>query len=777
MNPWRVTLFGQVITTKVARWETSFDAGDAVCGQCTVELADAAVLNGVVIPRVPRAPAIHIEELVGGVWVSRGEFLLEKIDPEVSKTARAATVWGRSGSVRLKAPWSTIVNKQWTQATTASAIVAEMAALSGVAVSIVNDFSVCQYCYVADGVAPSKVLEDLAELSGQVLWPREDGSLVIGPEPIPPYGTAVATLAEDEVDVTSVSMSWPEFGNRVLVSSAGNISGVTVQVVPMSDDDACVAADGVSTARLVAIVIGPDGQPVAAGTDVAWSASAGMLADAVTQTGLVQRLGIAVKASDFRHVTLPWPVVSVIGVYARADVRRTRNLYALRQGSVSGTGITFGLSLDFYDQALIVDVWVAGAPNEWTAGVAPGDVTVIASAAGAQGVATLHQSNPTACPTQITVEAVPASPCLGDSVTITLKAIMFGGAGLGAVTFGLSGCGRLSSTRKTLTAHTVTETLRTSQWGGVSEVRLAAVPVEDTTPSVVLAETPGADLYLNHQGQIVRLTGEHLSGTQVKVTYVAGGTAMIAWLPTAVPGGYEQIVEWLAVTHAVVEGITVAQVTLTRTPVADPRCEPQLLINDYFSSRDELVVTLLPEAGNPLAIGYLVECTYESVWGTQPDCRATITWRVEDGSEDGGRGSREFTAQDCREVGSGSDVPDETTADEQGEDDPEEWPELGEDEEVTATGCDAGSVNARTPVINAQNAREVYGVPAVDHCPGVCSCSDLHGTALHRTPGCSGYDVEPVHVTVRPDPRAGLHTVRFDRPVVSGPWRDWCLAG
>lgn len=740
---WRVLLNGTDITAYCSGVQTRFEA-DAICGECEVQLASRAPLAGIIVPRVPQALVIAVDWHNGVAWESKGEYFLEEIGYPQDIDAKTATVWGRSASARLTTPWAQKISKQWAAATTVADIITEMAALCGVTVAVTNDYPVCQYCYVVSDQYPSEVIRDLATRSGQICWPQTDGSLRIAPRAYA-YGDPDVTLDAAEVVVNSVARTAPDFGNRILISGDGAVAGISVTVVPMSDADACVAADGVSTVRLIAVVTGSDGEPVELGTEVAWSASGGLMSEAVTQVALVQRVSEAHKATDYYHVTLDMPAESVIGVYARADLLKKTNLYALRSGSVSGTVITFGQALDYYDQSLVIDYMVQGAPNEWTAGWAPGDVTILASAAGAQGSTVLHQSNPTACPTQVTLAASSSSPCLGDAVTITLRAIMFGGAALGTAIFSLSGCGTLSAARKTLTAHEITETLRTSVWGGVSEIKLTAVPVAGSSVSVVLASAPGSNLYAAHTSQTVQLNTVLEEGTQVTATYSGGGTAKVTWTPTALPAGLEHIDEWLYTTQAEVEGVTVGQVELSRTPATSstPICTPLSSNDDYFSSRDAKLVTLIddPFTGDPLPVGTYIRCTYDCVWSQQADCEAVISVKVLDGSEDGGQGSITVTANDCRDVTGSDDYdPDDETQTEEdgGTDDPDSETDPGDDtdfdtdfdtddqdDEPSPTGCTALDINARISAVTAANIAAVAGVGNVDDCPGLCTCDQI----------------------------------------------------
>lgn len=735
---WQISLNGVDITAKAGGVTVTF-AAENICGEITVELADRSALDGLILPRVPQEPIIayrHSQDHPA-VW-----FYLEDIQQPQDLTAKTATLWGRSQSARLTSPWAQKISKQWPGGNTVAGIIAEVAAMAGVTVNVTNDYDVCQYCYAVSDQTPAEIIRDLATRSGQILWPEIDGTLTVAPRLYRDLPAPVVTLVADEIVVESVDRTVPDFGNRILVSGDASVAGLSVQVVPLADEDACVAADGVSSVRLIAIVLGVDGLPVALGTVVTWSASSGLISAETSATQEVVRQAEAHQADNYTHVTLDLPAESVIGVYARRDVRRTNNLYAQRGGSVSGRTITFEYALDFYDQAVFVDYVVAGAPITWTAGWVPGDVTVLASVAGAQGFCTLHQSNPTACATQISLEAYPSSPCLGEAVQILLKTAMFGGAGVGSAVFSLAGCGSLSATRKVLQPRTITETLRTSIWGGAAEVRLSAIPVEGTTPVVYLAGTTATNLYASHNGQTLILNNAAiLPGTQVDVTYVAGGTAVVTWTPSALPSGNESISESLPVTHSGTAPDIVAQVTLTRTPVAAPVCVPVSEITDFYASHAVKVVTLDddPFSGEPLPIGAQVQCSYQSVWGSQPGCSATITVRVEDGSEDGGRGQIDVNARDCRNVnpstGDGStydpedpdQIPDELPSDEDGLDDSSIFlPDEPDDPEYDPlTDCGADAINARTPNITADNWGVVSGVGSAENCPGTCSCDEI----------------------------------------------------
>ena len=107
------------------------------------------------------------------------------------------------------------------------------------------------------------------------------------------------------------------------MSGDGAVAGLSVQVVPMYPEDECVAANGTDQVRLIAVVLGVDGDFIAAGTMVTWSAGAGFLAAASSDTGYAEIIGEEQRADDYyHHVTLDLPAAAVIGVYAYSDIRR-----------------------------------------------------------------------------------------------------------------------------------------------------------------------------------------------------------------------------------------------------------------------------------------------------------------------------------------------------------------------------------------------------------------------------------------------------------------------
>lgn len=717
MKPWRVILNGVDITRQAARVQTRFEA-EKICGEVSVDIADRAVLDGIVVPRVPQGLSVQVDALVNGVWTSRGAYFLDEITYPQNPAARTAAIWGRTLSARLYVPWGQKISRQWPAATSIAAIIQELAEMCGVTIHVQNDYPVCQYCYAVSDWHPSQIVQDLAKKSGQICWPQVDGSLVVAPRLYRNLPAPAVTLVAKEIDVQSVKRQVPEFGNRILISGSGSIAGLAVQVAPMYTEDKCVSANGRDVVRLIAVVLGADGDFVAPGTTVNWSAGAGFLADASSNTGYAEIIGEEHRADDYYHVTLDLPAAAVIGVYAYDDIRRKRNLYQTRRGSVSGRTITFLSPLDYFDQALLIDYEVLGAINEWTAGRVPGDVTILASVAGAQGLCTVHQSNPTACASTLTLESVPSQVCLGERATITAKATMFGGAGAGIIRFALSGCGSLSSAQKVLTTNAITERVRTTNWGGVTQIRVSAMPASGAI-NVYLESAPSTNLYASHKGQTINLSAHLLSGTEVVVSYPGGGTAAISWIPTA--GAGDTVVR--EALQSAVDGSD-SIVTLSHPPtsiVMITTSSTYMVGPNLAGATDGNKVTL----NTSLPAGTQLYCTYWAPQPLLPDCAATIVARIDDGSQDGGIASIKVTARDCRTQSTDPALPPSATS----PDDPVSMPDLDDDEEdeedETGLGCDAVSIQGRTPAITADNWDAVSGVGSGEDCPGLCSCDEI----------------------------------------------------
>jgi hypothetical protein len=718
VKPWRVILNGVDITQKVDLVETRFEA-ENVSGEIEVSIADRAVLDGIVLPRVPQGLSIVADALVAGAWVNRGSFFLEEVTQPPDLRARTAAIWGRTQGARLTKPFAPKISRQWPAATTIAAILEELGAMCGVAIQVQNDFPICAYCYAVSDWYPSQIIQDLAEKSGQICWPQVDGSLLLAPRLYRNLPDPDVTLIANQIEVKSVKRQVPDFGNRILVSGDGAVAGLSVQVVPMYPEDECVAANGIDQVRLIAVVLGVDGDFVVAGTTVNWSAGAGFLADQSSDTGYAEIIGEEQRADDYYHVTLDLPAAAVIGVYAYSDIRRKRNLYQTRRGNVSGRVITFLSPLDFFDQALLIDYEVLGAINTWTAGRVPGDIVILASVAGAQGQCTVHQSNPTACASTLTLESVPSQVCLGERATITAKATMFGGAGSGKIRFALSGCGALSSSQKILTTNAITERVRTTNWGGVTQIRVSAVPASGAI-NVYLESASGTNLYASHDGQTINLSSVLLSGTEVVVSYPGGGTTAISWIPTA--GAGDTVVREAIPCADDGQGGSIVTLSFEPTDI--------LIITQSatYSVPPDLTGTI---AGNVVTListlpaGTILYCTYWAPQPLLPDCEATIVARIDDGSQDGGIASIKVSARDCRDQTTDPALPPEEAS----PDDPVSMPDLDDDEEEeeeeTGLGCDAVSIQGRTPAITADNWDAVSGVGSGEDCPGLCSCDEI----------------------------------------------------
>lgn len=150
-------------------------------------LASRAPLAGIVVPRVPQSLAIAVDWHNGLTWESKGEYYLEDIQYPQDIDASTATIWGRSASARLTTPWAQKVSKQWAAATTTADIIAEMAALCGVTVTVTNDFGRLPILLCRPRPIPPRSSAIWPPGPGRS-WPQLDGSLLIAPRAYT-YGT------------------------------------------------------------------------------------------------------------------------------------------------------------------------------------------------------------------------------------------------------------------------------------------------------------------------------------------------------------------------------------------------------------------------------------------------------------------------------------------------------------------------------------------------------------------------------------------------------------
>ena len=52
--------------------------------------------------------------------------------------------------------------------------------MCGLAVAVAKDYPVCARCYAVQQQTPAQIIRDLAERSGQVLWPQIDDTFFLG---------------------------------------------------------------------------------------------------------------------------------------------------------------------------------------------------------------------------------------------------------------------------------------------------------------------------------------------------------------------------------------------------------------------------------------------------------------------------------------------------------------------------------------------------------------------------------------------------------------------
>lgn len=733
MSAWRVRLYGEDISASTAEVTIRASAGD-IAAECEVLLADPAVVEGLVPAVVPQALAIDVAELRGGAWVPMGEFFLEEITTEITPARRTKRLWGRSRSARLSAPWSVRISRQWTGDTTIAAIIAEMANLAGAVVTYqAPDYTIRPYTYSVSLATPADIVREVSGLAGLELWPQLDGSLIVAPRRYVP-GPPAMSLSPATHAVRGVRRQQPAYGCRVLVSGDAAVPGVSVQVAFPAGS--CIQPGGTTT--VAAIVIGPDGAPIADGTAVSWSAAAGSITPS-SVTGVQLVTGERVQARDYYHIRPAYPPAEVVGIYAWGDQARAVNLAPIKGATVQGDEIVLAYPLAYYDQTLMLDYRVGGvALATYTAPPVQQDVEITATALGTVGRGVASVGNPVSCPSSISIMADPQVGCYGNTVVIGVVVDSVAGAAAGVVSLQLDGCGSLDRSMATLRQMAVTERLVAQQDSSAIVLRVSGRIVSGSTVTIYAAggTTPLATR-TSSDGKTVLAPDGAVAGTKYDVEYLATAAATAIWNPGPITTAAVQKTEDLPVQAD--QGSGVASITASDLieSVQQPidiisNCSEFCYVSTGFTVAGRVVTFTDPWPGTPQA-GQTMRLRYTAPRATMGKCSATITAAVEDGAEHGTQASLTIEAVDCtapRAPGSGSVAPggtytgDDTTppGGEPGEEPVEElpnWPKPQPPEETPHEHC------APANIVSRISGSDVSDVRTPDDCATKCSCQEI----------------------------------------------------
>lgn len=592
----KIELNGEDITALVSRFEISARL-DAYCREISIEVADPDLHDSLDFSVLPELPSLEVLTRVGEDWVSQGKFFIEKPTFQVGLHRTETGLWGRSGTALLGPPFAVRITRTWESATTFFSVCQEMCEAAGLAwdsqYSAISDFTIHARTFTAENAHPVEVLQELLELAhGEDAFLTTDGAghVVIARRDRAP-SASTHNVSDLVLSAIQEEPEWPDFGNRIRISSSGTTSGYSVQV---TTPNACLSGDGATRTPLYARVTDHDGNP-AMGIPVAWSVKTGLatLDFELTNTQTIVIFDEEVRAKSFYEVDLALPPALVRGVFAYNDIGRQVNFAA---GGVEIDGTTVALSgrLDYCDQLLRVTYVVDGVAVNWaTAGTWPGIERVTADVMGQVGHVDLYIENPCHCPPQLHLEANPSHIKVG-GVSSILATVEIGGAPVRdgrSITMSIDSepaHGRLAWTQSNIGQVNISNEACNvrNEISGVSQTQLQSFPAavsgvwRATRDGEGNLSKAGESIYASHQGKIVNLAGTLSSETELLADYTAFGAAVNKF--DGLKNGTDRIRAWIQTTReAPAEAFTT--VTVSEEGEDSPPeecCEEGLCVGD-----------------------------------------------------------------------------------------------------------------------------------------------------------------------------------------------------
>ena len=536
---WKIEYNGDDISDKVTGFSITASI-ESYCREMSLDIADPDFYANLDFSQVAEDPEIEIFTRVSDDYVSQGLFFIER--PALAATIHSDLlqgVWGRSITAKLSDPFAPKINKTWDEKTTFFAICQEMCELGGLVwsdiYSDIDDFIVYANAYEAENAYPIDVITELAGLAGALVTTDGAGHVCIKRID---YAPASADATITDVDIVSISETpeWPEFGNRVRITSTGSVAGYSLD---LTIPDACLPADGAARTKLFAQVKDSEGFPVD-GLVVSWSddGDGASLLYSKSNTQVIRIGREQQRASNYYSVKVDFPPSVVDGVWAYSDVGRRTNLAASGY-SISGNTISLEAKLSYCDQLLVIDYRSAGiAVNFLQAGTVPEDVTVTAELEGEADTGVVYIDNPCQCPPALTLRAVPTSILIGD-----ISALLVYMEDSGPVTTGRTvymreisetSHGSLSwdAARLGQVAIENEESAAINEIAGTTQCELSMYPAAVSSIYIMAEDDDGNaiptgdNLYSSYAGKVVNLNTALTSGAALLANYTAQGAAL-----------------------------------------------------------------------------------------------------------------------------------------------------------------------------------------------------------------------------------------------------------
>lgn len=594
----RIELNGEDVTDQVSRFEITAEL-EAYCREISVDIADPTLYDTIDFSVLPEFPSIEVFTRIETDWTSQGKFFIEKPTFQVGIHRTETGLWGRSETAVLGPPFSVKFTKTWDADTSFFTICTEMCTAVGLtwdsAYSEIADFTIHAGTYTAENLSPVEILQELIELAY-----GDDAFLTTDR-----YGNVWVRLRDRTPSVIDHSISdlvtasiseepeWPDFGNRIRITSTGSTSGYSVA---MTAPTVCLSGDGTTRVPLYARVTDSDGEPVN-NLAVSWAAENGLvtLDKPVTNTQTIFIFDEQVRAKSFYELDLSLPPAIIRGIWAYRDTWHADNLASMGT-SIDGNTVTLVRRLDYCDQLLNVSYVVDGTAVNWaTSGILSGNETVTADVSGQSASVNLYVDNPCNCPPMLTLSANPSSIIIGEGSSLLAYAEI-GGAPIrdGRLVWmtldSYPWHGRIIWTKQPLGEVTIRNELTQvkNEVSGVSQATLSMFA--DSVIGIFLVATDGegnksktgSNLYSSHSGKTVDLNTSLSSETELLCDYMTIGAAVNIYEGYAV--GTDRVRAFLTASREVPVEATVSIMVHKDDPHSDPEspedcCEDGLCVN------------------------------------------------------------------------------------------------------------------------------------------------------------------------------------------------------
>ena len=594
----RITLDGQDITAQVSRFEITAEL-EAYCREISVDIADPTLYDTIDFSVLPEFPSIEVFTRIETDWLSQGRFFIEKPTFQVGIHRTETGLWGRSETAALGTPFSVKFSKNWDADTSFFAICTEMCTAAGLTWDSgyceIPDFIIHAGTYTAENLSPVEIIQGLLELAygdDAFLGTDRDDHVVVRLR-----DRAPAAIDHSITDSVTVSISeepeWPDFGNRIRITSTGATSGYSIA---MSAPTVCLSGDGTTRVPLYARVTDSDGEPVN-NLPISWNLENALatLDQAVTNTQSIIIYDELVRAKSFYEFDLSLPPSSIRGVWIYRDVWHTEDL-SDSGITIDGNTVALIARLDYCDQLLRVSYVVEGTAVNWvTSGIISGNEKVTADAYGQTASVDLYIDNPCNCPPTLTLSANPSSVLVGEGSSLMAYAEI-GGAPIrdGRLVWmtldSYPWHGRIQQTKIPLGEVTIRNELTQvkNEISGISQATL--VMHADSVIGIYLAVTDdegaksktGNNLYLSVSGKTVDLNTILASETELLCDYVTIGAAVNVYEGYAV--GTDRVRAFLTASREVPVQATVSIMVHKDDVHSDPEspedcCEDGLCVN------------------------------------------------------------------------------------------------------------------------------------------------------------------------------------------------------